>query len=181
MPSTILTEMNQKMDKAIERFASDLSTINTGSANPQVLNRISVEYYGTPTPLNQVAQVSAPDAHSLIVAPFDKTVLPAIETSIQQANLGFNPTNDGNIIRINIPALTKERRQEFAKQIKTIGETAKIAIRNIRRDANEGLKKLDLPTDELKGNQDDVQTATDTYVKKVDTMIVSKEKDVMTI
>lgn len=181
MPDTIIKEVKTKMDKAIERLTSELSTINTGSANPQILNRLMVEYYGAPTPMNQVAQVGAPDAHSLLVTPYDKTALGAIETAIQQANLGFNPSNDGNVIRINIPALTKERRQEFVKQLKTIGETAKVAIRNVRRDGNDALKKLDLPTDELKGYQEDVQKETDTYIKKVDQIVSEKEKDVMTV
>ncbi|MGL5041670.1 MAG: ribosome recycling factor [Culicoidibacterales bacterium] len=181
MSQTVIAEMNTKMLKAIERLNSELATINTGSANPQVLNKLMVEYYGVATPINQIAQIGAADAHSLLVTPYDKSILGAIETSIQQANLGFNPTNDGNVIRINIPALTKERRQEFVKQIKTIGETAKVAVRNVRRDANEGCKRLELPADELKGNQDEIQKKTDLFIKEIDQVIANKEKDVMTV
>lgn len=181
MPTDVLKINTEKMNKVIERVRSEFATISVGRANPQVLNKVMVEYYGTMTPLNQVAQVGALDAQTLQISPYDKSVLEAIETSIQQANLGFNPSNDGTVIRIIIPALTKERRQELAKQIKGLGEDGKVAIRNVRRDANDSLKKLDLSEDELKGYQDDVQKLTDDFIKKIDTAVSEKEADVMTL
>ena len=181
MPNNILLGTTEKMNKAVERLIAEFSTINTGRANPAVLNRVMVDYYGAPTPLNQIAQVGAQDAQTLQITPYDKSAIAAIDTAIQQANLGFNPANDGNVIRISIPPLTKERRQDLAKQIKSFGEDAKVAIRNIRRDSNDALKKLELSEDDSKGYQSDVQTETDKFIKKIDELVVAKEKDVTTL
>lgn len=181
MPQNVINNTTEKMDKVIEHLRSELSMVSTGRANPQILSKIMVPYYGAPTPLNQVAQVGLLDAQTLVVTPYDKTVLHDIETSILQANLGFNPSNDGNVVRIAIPALTKERRQELAKQIKTYGEDAKVGIRNARRDGNDDLKKLDLTEDDLKGYQEDVQELTNKFTKQIDEIIKTKETDIMTL
>jgi len=181
MPQDVLNKTTEKMDKVIEHLRSELSLINTGRANPQILSKIMVPYYGTPTPLNQVAQVGLLDAQTLLVTPYDKSALHDIETSILQANLGFNPTNDGNVIRIAVPTLTKERRQELAKQVKSYGEEAKVGIRNARRDGNDDLKKLDLTEDDLKGYQEDVQNLTNKYTKNIDEIVKDKETDIMTL
>ena len=181
MPDTVLLMTEEKMEKAIEGLKNELARVSTGRANPQILNRVMVSYYGAPTPLNQVAQVGLLDPQTLQVTPYDKSALKDIEVGIMQSNLGFNPSNDGIVIRIHIPALTTERRKELAKQIKGDAEDAKVRIRNIRRDANDELKKLDLTEDDLKGYQADVQELTDKFTKKVDEVISQKEKDIMTV
>ena len=181
MADAIILEVEEKMEKGIERVASELATINTGRANPQIFNKLMVQYYGAPTPMNQVAQVSTPDGQTLMITPYDKSALGDIETAVQLANLGFNPVNDGSVIRINIPPLTTERRQEFAKSLKAMGEDGKIVIRNIRRDGNDSLKKADLTEDELKSYQEDVQKLTDSFIVKIDKLVSEKEKDVLTI
>lgn len=181
MPQQLMNQMNEKMDKSISRFSDELVTIRTGRANPTVLNRVLVSYYGVDTPLPQLAQISVPEARQLVVSPYDKGVLGEIEQAIEKANLGFNPTNDGNIIRIAIPALTEDRRKELVKQVKSVAEEAKVAIRNIRRDINDSLKKMDIPEDEKKGYQDDVQKATDAHIKKIDEISAEKEQDIMTV
>lgn len=181
MPERVVNKTTEKMDKVIEHLRSELSLINTGRANPQILSKLMVMYYGTPTPLNQVAQVGLLDAQTLVVTPYDKAVLGDVETSIQQANLGFNPTNDGTVLRIAIPPLTKERRQELVKQIKGTVEEAKVGVRNARRDGNDELKKMDLTADDLKGYQADIQELTNTYIKRIDEMLQTKETDIMTL
>lgn len=181
MPQNVINKTEEKMSKVVEHLRSELSMINTGRANPQILSKIMVSYYGAATPLNQVAQVGLLDAQTLVITPYDKTALGDIETSIQQANLGFNPTNDGNVVRIAIPPLTKERRQELAKQIKGYGEEAKVGVRNARRDGNDDLKKLELTEDDLKGYQEDVQESTNKYTKLIDDTVKEKENDIMTL
>lgn len=181
MAEQTLREMEEKMTKAIERLKNELGTIRTGSANPSVFNNLMVEYYGTPTPFNQVAQVSAPDAHLLVVSPYDKSALAAIEQAIVKANMGFNPTNDGTVIRVAVPQLTTETRKELAKKVKSIGEDAKVAIRNVRRDANDAIKKMTLPEDEAKGLQSDIQEQTDKFIKRIDEAAAEKEKNIMTL
>jgi len=181
MPETIINKTSAKMDKVIEHLRGELVMINTGRANPQVLHKITVDYYGSPTPLNQIAQVGLLDAQTLVITPYDKGVLADIESSIQQANLGFNPGNDGTVIRIAIPPLTKERRQELAKQIKGYGEDAKVGVRNARREGNDDIKKLNLTEDDEKGYQADIQTLTNDYIKQIDEMVKEKEIDIMKI
>jgi len=179
MPETVINKTSERMKKVLEHLRSELAMINTGRANPQILHKIMVEYYGTPTPLNQIAQVGLLDAQTLVITPYDKGVLGDIESSIQQANLGFNPSNDGTVIRIAIPPLTKERRQELAKQIKSYGEDAKVGIRNVRREGNDEIKKLNLTEDDEKGYQDDIQVLTNDYTKNIDDMVKEKEVDIM--
>ena len=167
-----LKEFERKMDKTLEVLASDFGTIRAGRANAQVLDRITVEYYGVPTPLNQVGTISSPDPRTLVIQPWDTTLLRAIEKAIQVSDLGINPQNDGRVIRLAFPQLTEERRKELIKQVKKYGEDAKVAVRNVRRDANDQLKKLEkdkaISEDELKKATDDVQKLTDKYVAKVD-------------
>ncbi|MGL4973496.1 MAG: ribosome recycling factor [Culicoidibacterales bacterium] len=181
MPTTVLAQAEEKMNKVLHHLEEELTTIRTGRANPSALSKITVEYYGVPTPLNQVANVTVPEARMLLVTPYDRSIVGAIDKAIQDANLGFNPTNDGSVIRIAIPALTEERRKEMVKKVKSMAETAKVGVRNARRDANDALKKLDITEDEVKSYQDDVQKLTDTYVKKADEIAKAKEADVMTV
>ncbi|MGL4952486.1 MAG: ribosome recycling factor [Culicoidibacterales bacterium] len=181
MPTTVLAHAEEKMNKVLHHLEEELTTIRTGRANPSALSKITVEYYGVPTPLNQVANVTVPEARMLLVSPYDRSIVGAIDKAIQDANLGFNPTNDGSVIRISIPALTEERRKEMVKKVKTMAETAKVGVRNARRDANDALKKLDITEDEVKSYQDDVQKLTDTYVKKADDIAKAKETDVLTV
>ena len=178
-----LKEFERKMDKTLEVLASDFGTIRAGRANAQVLDRITVEYYGVPTPLNQVGTISSPDPRTLVIQPWDTTLLRAIEKAIQVSDLGINPQNDGRVIRLAFPQLTEERRKELIKQVKKYGEDAKVAVRNVRRDANDQLKKLEkdkaISEDELKKATDDVQKLTDRYVAKVDEKCAAKEKEIM--
>ena len=178
-----LKEFERKMDKTLEVLASDFGTIRAGRANAQVLDRITVEYYGVPTPLNQVGTISSPDPRTLVIQPWDTTLLRAIEKAIQVSDLGINPQNDGRVIRLAFPQLTEERRKELIKQVKKYGEDAKVAVRNVRRDANDQLKKLEkdkaISEDELKKATDHVQKLTDKYVAKVDEKCAAKEKEIM--
>jgi ribosome recycling factor len=172
------------MDKAIEHCDNELQKIRAGKANPAMLDDIVVEYYGTPTPLSQVGSVNTPDARTIVVQPWEKSLLPLIEKAIKEANLGINPQNDGVIIRINVPPLTEERRRDLVKKAKGEAETGKIAIRNIRKDANEKIRKLKtegVSEDEMKTGEGEIQKLTDTYIIKVDVLSEAKEKDIMTV
>jgi ribosome recycling factor len=172
------------MDKAIAHADSELNKIRAGKASPSMLDDIMVDYYGSPTPLSQVASVNTPDARTIVVQPWEKSLLAPIEKAIKEANLGINPQNDGIIIRINVPPLTEERRRELAKKAKAEAETGKIAIRNIRKDANEKIKKLKtegVSEDEIKVGEAEVQKLTDAYIIKVDQLSDAKEKDIMTV
>jgi len=172
------------MDEALERLDKNLRKIRAGKANPSMLQGIMVEYYGTPTALQQVANVSTADARTIMIKPWEKNVLPEIEKSIFAANLGLTPQNDGEIIRLNIPPLTEERRRDLAKQIKAEGETAKISLRNTRKSANDGIKKLNkdgLSDDNTKDAEERVQKLTNDYGSKVDKVIEAKEADLMSI
>lgn len=185
MPKQILSNAKDKMTKAIQAFSRELASIRAGRANASLLDRITVDYYGAPTPVNQLAGISVPEARLLIIQPYDKSVLGDIEKAILKSDLGLNPTNDGNIIRIAIPALTEERRKELVKVVKKEAEEAKIAIRNIRRDGNEELKKLeksgDITEDDLRGYSDDIQKITDEYISKVDSVTKEKEKEILEV
>ncbi|MBI2521793.1 MAG: ribosome recycling factor [Bdellovibrio sp.] len=185
MLNEIKRALEDSMKKTLEAYKYQLTKIRTGRASPAVLDGIMVDYYGTPTPIKQVGQVSTPEARLLQVQPFDKTLIPAIEKAILGANIGLTPANDGNLIRIPFPALTEERRKEQVKEIKKFGEEAKVALRNLRRDQNEKVKKLEkdkkITEDETKRYQTEIQTITDRFSKDVDTLINSKEKEVMTI
>lgn len=180
----IIKNSEEKMKKTLAKLQSDLATMKAGRANPSMLDRIQVEYYGSMCPLNQVANVSAPEPRVLMITPWEKPVLKDIEKAILKSDLGLNPSNDGAVIRLVVPELTEETRKTLVKNVKKTGEESKVAIRSIRRDANEkikALKKDDVSEDEIKNGEDQVQKTTDAYVKKVDEMIDSKEKEIMSI
>ncbi len=183
MTADVLKEMSRKMDKVLEVLARDLSRIRTGRASVALLEGIKVECYGTTMPLPQVASLAAPEARLLTVQPWDPTVLADIERAILKSDLGLTPNSDGKIIRLPIPALTTERRKELAKLVKKIGEESKVALRNLRREANEDLKELKkeklISEDESHKGQDEVQKVTDDYIKKVDVQTADKEKEIM--
>ncbi len=179
-----LDDAKEKMEAAVEHLERELLKIRAGKASPSMLQGVMVDYYGSMTPLAQVANVSVPDPRTIAVQPWEKSMIAPIEKAIMNANLGFNPDNNGEIIRINIPALTEERRSELVKQSKAECENAKVSIRNARRDTNDGLKKLvkeGLSEDLEKDAEADVQKMTDDYGKKIDMMLADKEKDIMTI
>ena len=181
----IQNKLQQQMDKTIEALKHEFSTIRAGRANAQMLDKIRVDYYGTPTPINQVGSISVPEPRTLMINPWDKSAMKDIETAIRNSDLGLNPTNDGEVIRLNVPALTEERRKELCKQAKKASEDFKVRIRNERRDANDKLKKLEkegeITEDDLKKAQDNVQKMTDKYIKEIDTLLDIKEKDIMAL
>ena len=180
----LLEETKEQMEKAISHLEAELVKVRAGKASPSMLEGISVDYYGARTPLNQVANINTQDARTLIVQPWEKTMLTPIEKAIQAANLGLNPQNDGVIIRINIPPLTEERRRDLVKKAKAEAEHAKVTLRTLRRDANEGIKKLQkngLPEDEAKDAEAKIQQLTDLYSEKCDKHLEHKEKDIMTV
>ena len=178
----IITETaKDSMDLSVKHLERELLNIRAGKANPIMLNSVIVEYYGTPTPLNQVANVNTPDGRTLSIQPWEKTLLPEIEKGILQANLGFNPMNNGESLIINIPPLTEERRRELVKLVKAEAENAKIAIRNARKDANNEIKKIDSSEDVKKNAEIDIQELTDQYINKVDGIIGIKEKEILTV
>lgn len=181
----VQNKLQQQMDKTIDALKHEFSTIRAGRANAQMLDKIRVDYYGTPTPINQVGSISVPEPRTLMINPWDKSAMKEIEKAIRNSDLGFNPTNDGEVIRISVPALTEERRKELCKQAKKAAEEFKVRLRNERRDANDKLKKLEkdgeMTEDELKKAQDNVQKMTDKYVKEIDTLLDAKEKDIMAV
>ena len=173
-----------KMLKTMDSLDSEMGTIRAGRANPNVLNRIMVDYYGTPTPIQQVANVSVPEPRMIQIQPWEKSMLKVIEKAIMVSDLGINPTNDGTAVRLIFPELTEERRKELVKDVKKKGEAAKVAIRNIRRDGNDAFKKLkgsDVSEDEIKNLEDELQKMTDKYVKEIDSAVEVKSKEVMTV
>ena len=169
------------MEKTINNFAERLSEIRAGRANPAILNKVKIDYYGTPTPINQMAGISVVEGRQLVIKPYDKSVIKDIEHGIYEAELGLTPQNDGEIIRIMVPALTEDRRREFAKQVWKFAENAKVSIRNIRRDSNDEIKKVDGSEDEIKAGQEKVQKLTDKFVKEIDEIAKVKEKEIMTV
>ena len=180
----LLEVTEEKMSHAIEHLEKALIKIRAGKASPTMLNGVFVDYYGTSTPLNQVANIGTSDARTIVIQPWEKNMIPVIEKAIMAANLGFNPDNNGEIIRINIPMLTEERRATLVKQVKHEGEETKISLRSARRDALEELKKMQkggLSEDMEKTSEEKVQKLIDKYIAKVDQMLVAKEKDIMTI
>ena len=185
MIKDIEKSMQEKMEKTINVLKHELSTLKAGRANPSLLDRISVEYYGTVTPLSQLANISAPEARVLTVSPWDAKSIPVIEKAILKSDLGINPSNDGKIIRLVVPQLTEERRKDLVKLIKKLGEDAKVAIRNIRRDSNEQLKKLKkdgkITEDELKKSEEDTQKVTDKCIKEAEKSVELKEKEIMEV
>ncbi len=185
MPKQVIESAKEKMTKAIHSYTRELATIRAGRASASLLDRVTVDYYGAPTPVNQLAGISTPEARLLVIQPYDKSILGEIERAILKSDLGLNPSNDGSIIRIAIPQLTEERRKELAKVVKKESEEAKVAVRNIRRDANDDLKKLEkngeITEDALHGYADDIQKLTDEYIAKIDQITKDKEKEIMEV
>lgn len=177
----IIDSAKEAMDQAIVHLEKQLLNIRAGKATPAMLGSVRVDYYGSQTPLNQVANVNTPDARTLTIQPFEKNMIPAIEKGIMQANLGFNPMNNGDSVIINVPPLTEERRRELAKQAKAEAEDAKIGVRNDRKNANQEIKKLDISEDLQKSAEADIQKLTDTYIDKIDRIFAVKEKEIMTV
>jgi ribosome recycling factor len=179
-----LDDAKERMEKALGHLEEELTKIRAGKANPAMLKDVKVEYYGTLTPLTQMANVGTADARTIVIQPWDKKMIAEVEKAIMKANLGFNPTNNGEIIRIQVPELTEERRTELSKMVKQEGEKAKVAVRNIRRDAITDIKKLEkegVSEDMVKEGQDKVQKITDDFTKKIDTIIDAKQKDIMSV
>lgn len=178
-------DYDKKMEKTIAAVKTDFASIRAGRANAQVLDRISVEYYGSPTPLNQVASVSSPDPRQLVIQPWDRTLLKAIEKAINLSELGINPQNDGRVIRLSFPQLTQERRKELVKQARKYGENGKVAVRNIRRDAMDKIKamkkKSEITEDDAKDYEKDLQNLTDKRCKEIDSLTAAKEKELMSV
>ncbi|WP_068496351.1 ribosome recycling factor [Paenibacillus kribbensis] len=184
MPQSVKKSAEERMQKAIQALQRDLSSLRAGRATPALLDRVQVEYYGAMTPVNQLANVNTPDSRTLMIQPWDKSSLADIERAIQKSDLGLTPSNDGNTIRLSIPALTEERRTELVKMTKKNGEEAKIAIRNIRRDANDDIKKMeksDISEDESRKHQEDIQKTTDKFIAEVDKVLAAKEKEIMEV
>ena len=180
-----LKQFERKMEKTLEVLASDFGAVRAGRANAQVLDRIEVEYYGTPTPINQVGTISSPDPRTLVIQPWDGTLLKAVEKALLTSELGINPQNDGKVIRLVFPQLTEERRKELTKQVKKYGEGGKVAIRNIRRDAMEKFKamkkKAEITEDDLKELEDELQKLTDKRCKEIDDLTAKKEAELMAV
>ena len=181
----MLTQYEEKMTKTVENLEGEYATIRAGRANPNILNKIKVEYYGVPTPMKQLANITVPEARTLMIAPWEPSLVKAIEKAILNSDLGLTPNNDGKNIILNFPELTEERRKEIVKDIKKKGENAKVAIRNVRRDANDAIKKMekagDISEDELKTNEDKIQKMTDKYVGLIDKAIEKKSTEILTV
>jgi ribosome recycling factor len=181
----IKKQTNEKMEKCVNQLKKDLATVRTGRANPMILDKVLVEYYGAPTPLRQLSQVSVQDGTTLVIAPFDKSIIKEVEKALIKADLGINPNSDGVVIRLAFPPLTSDKRKEICKDVKKVCEDTKVAIRNIRRDMTDELKKLEkaenLSEDTVKDNQDKIQKLTDKYSKIADDNSSEKEKEVMTV
>ena len=177
-------EFEAKMKKSLQSYENELAAIRAGRANPAVLDRVTVDYYGAPTAINGVASVSVPDARTIAITPWDMSLLKQIEKAILASDIGIVPQNDGKTLRLNFPPLTEDRRKEIAKQIQKMTEEAKVAVRNIRRDANDAFKKLakqDVSEDEIKELEDQIQKLTDKYIKEVDKAIENKSKEILTV
>ncbi|OZS79278.1 ribosome recycling factor [Tetzosporium hominis] len=185
MSKQVIDQTKDKMEKSVQAYSREIATIRAGRANASLLDKITVDYYGSPTPINQMAGISTPEARLLVIQPYDKTVINDIEKAIMKSDLGISPTNDGSVIRLAVPALTEERRKDLAKLVKKEAEEAKVHIRNVRRDGNEDLKKLEkngeITEDDLRSYQDDVQKLTDQYIAKIDELAKEKENEIMEI
>lgn len=181
----VMKETKEKMEQAVQAFSKNLATVRAGRANPKILDSVTVEYYGSYTPLNQLANVSAPEPRSLLITPYDKTAVGEIEKAILKADLGLTPSNDGDLIRISIPALTEERRKELVKVVNKYTEEARVQVRNIRRDANDQYRKAekdgDLTEDELRTSEENVQKQTDKFVAELEQLAKNKETDIMEV
>ena len=175
---------DEKMKKAYEFLVADLATVRAGRANPHVLDKLKVDYYGTPTPIQQVGNVTVPEPRMIQIAPWEKSLLKEIEKAIQMSDIGINPTNDGNVIRLIFPELNEERRKELVNDVKKKGEEGKVAIRNVRRDGNDAFKKLakeEVSEDEIKDMTDELQKLTDKYIKDIDKVVEEKSKEILTV
>ncbi|MDQ0161765.1 ribosome recycling factor [Bacillus alveayuensis] len=185
MSKQVLDQAKEKMEKAVSALKRELAGVRAGRASASLLDKVQVDYYGVPTPINQLASINVPEARLLVIQPYDKSSIGEIEKAILKSDLGLTPTSDGSVIRISIPPLTEERRKELAKLVRKYSEDAKVAVRNIRRDANDELKKLEkdgeITEDELRSFQDDVQKLTDEYVGKIDVATKDKEKEIMEV
>ena len=185
MAKEVMADAKERMTKAVQAYTRELASIRAGRASASLLDKIAVEYYGVPTPINQLASISTPEARLLMIQPYDKSIVSDVEKAIMKSDLGLNPTSDGAVIRIAIPALTEERRKELVKLVKKESEEAKVAIRNIRRDANDDLKKLEkngeLTEDDLRGYTEDVQKLTDEFIAKIDQITKEKEKEILEV
>ncbi|MBR4619081.1 MAG: ribosome recycling factor [Bacilli bacterium] len=181
MENELLSETKEKMEKCLENLDKKMATVRAGRANPSSLDGVQAEYYGVMTPLKQLAIISVPEGNQLLIKPFDKSSLSAIEKAINASNLGYNPTNDGETIRIIVPALTEERRRELTKQVKALAEESKVTIRNIRHEALEDAKELELSEDSLKGLENRIQDLVNTYNKKIEEALKVKEQDLLTV
>ena len=180
----MLKQFEDKMQKSLDSMANDFMTIRAGRANPHVLDKVKVDYYGVATPVAQVGNVSVPEARTIMIQPWEPNLLKEIEKAILTSDIGINPTNDGTVIRLVFPELTEERRKELVKDVKKKGEAAKVAVRNIRRDGNDAFKKLkgsDVSEDEIKGLEEELQKLTDKYIKEVDKSVEEKSKEVLTV
>jgi len=183
-PENGLASAEDRMKKASANLVKEFQTIRTGRANPALLDRVEVEYYGSPTPLKSVANISVPDGRSLVISPYEKNTLKDIEQAIHKSGLGLTPNNDGTVIRINIPVLTEERRKDLVKQVKKFGEESRVAVRNIRRDVDGDIKKLkgaQVSEDEIKRQEEALQKVTDKYIKEIDKLVHDKEAEVMEV
>ncbi|MCM3087417.1 ribosome recycling factor [Bhargavaea ginsengi] len=185
MVNNLIEETKDRMVKSLQSLRRELASIRAGRANASLLDRISVDYYGAPTPVNQLAGISVPEARLLVIQPYDKSVIGDIEKAILKSDLGITPANDGNVIRIAVPALTEERRKELVKVVKKEAEEGKVSIRNIRRDANDSLKKLekngDITEDDHRGYSDDIQKMTDDHIRQIDEIAKEKEDEIMEV
>lgn len=185
MIKDILNDTEARMKKAVEYLAKDLAALRAGRANPAMVEKIMVDYYGSATPISQLANITVPEARLLVIQPWDKSIIPDIEKSILKSDLGINPSNDGNVIRLVIPQLTEERRRDLVKVVKKRAEEAKVAVRNIRREANDMIKAAEkeklIAEDESKKGIDDIQRTTDKFIKEMDTILQTKEKEIMEV
>jgi len=183
MISDLLTEAEHKMDQAVDHVATEFSTIRTGRANPQLLHRIHVEYYGSPTPLQQLASISVPEPRLLVVQPFDKSTVSDVERAIQQADLGLNPTNDGMVIRIAFPPLTEERRKDLIKVVRNMAEDGRVSVRNVRRHAKTDMEALhgEISDDDIRRGEDELQKLTDRFIERIDEILGNKEEELLEV
>ena len=182
---TVLKETRERMQKSLEAFEGNIGVVRTGRANPAILNRVHVDYYGASTPLNQLSTISSPDPRTLVISPFDKSAINAIEKAIRESDLGFNPNNQGDAVFINVPMLNDERRRDLVKTVKHMAEEARVAVRNIRRDANDELKMMHkesmLSEDDLHTGEQDVQKLTDEFIASIEQRLKAKEDDIMAV
>jgi len=182
---SVLKETRERMEKSLEAFESNIATVRTGRANPAILNRVMVEYYGSSVPLTQIASISSPDPRTLLITPFDKSAAKEIDRAIQESDLGFNPNNQGDAIFISVPALNDERRHDLVRAVHNMAEEARVAIRNIRRDSNDSLKEMqkdnDITEDDLRRGEAEVQKLTDAFTADVDERVKTKEEDILAV